>query len=101
MCDGVPPVGVVGVPACVGVLPFCLCGGRVEGRVVCVFCCVGLCSVFCVLSSVLPPFCLCVCCHSIVGLVLCFSVRVVLLWDSGDGLCVVEGRVGVVFTVRC
>lgn len=36
-------------------------------------------------------------CHSIVGLALCFSVRVVLLWNSGGGLCVV-GVVCAVFT---
>ena len=41
----------------------------------------------------------CVCCHSIVGLALCLCGRVVLLWNRGDGLCEVEGRV--VSTVRC
>ena len=46
-----------------------------------------------------PPFSLCVCCHSIVGLVWCLCDRVVSLWNSGDGLCGVEGRV--VSTVRC
>lgn len=43
------------------------------------------------------PFSLCVCCHSIVGLVLCLCDRVVSLWNSGDDSCWVEGRV--VFTV--
>ena len=36
-------------------------------------------------------------CHSIVDLVLCLCDRIVLLGNSGDGLCWVEGRV--VFTV--
>lgn len=35
----------------------------------------------------------CVLCHSIVGLVLCLCDRVASLWNSGDGLCWVEGRV--------
>lgn len=35
---------------------------------------------------------LCVCRHSIVGLGLCFCDRVVSLWNSGGGLCWVEGR---------
>lgn len=35
----------------------------------------------------------CVPCHSIVGLVLCLCGRVVLLRNSGGGLCWVEGRV--------
>ena len=39
------------------------------------------------------PFFLCVCCHSIVGLGVCLCGRVVSLWNSGDGLCWVEGRV--------
>ena len=51
------------------------------------------------LSSSLPLSTVRVLCHSIVGLVLCFCDRVVSLWNSGDGLCGVEGRV--VFTVRC
>ena len=42
---------------------------------------------------------LCVCCHSIVGLGLCLCDRVVSLWNSGDGLCWVEGCV--VFIVNC
>lgn len=40
-----------------------------------------------------PPFSLCVCCHSIVGLGLCLCDRVVSLWNSGGGLCWVEGCV--------
>ena len=44
-----------------------------------------------VLSGPSSP--LCVCCHSIVGLVLCLCDRVVSLWNSGDGLCWAEGRV--------
>lgn len=44
------------------------------------------------LLSFSPPFRLCVCCHSIVGLVLCFCDRVVSLWNGGVGLCWVEGR---------
>lgn len=46
-----------------------------------------------------PPFSFCVCCHSIVGLVLCFCGRVVSLWNSGVDLCGAEGRV--VSTVNC
>ena len=38
-------------------------------------------------------------CYSIVGLGVCLCGRVVSLWNSGDGLCVVEGRV--VSTVHC
>lgn len=60
------------------------------------FCCVlwvGRCG-----GGIVPRFPLllptvCVPCHSIVGLVLCLCDRVVLLWNSGDGLCWVEGRV--------
>lgn len=29
----------------------------------------------------------CVCCHSVVGLGWCLCVRVVSLWNGGDGLC--------------
>lgn len=36
----------------------------------------------------------CVCCHSIVDYVVCFSVRVVSLWNGGNGLCWVEERWG-------
>lgn len=50
-------------------------------------------------SRVQSPFSLCVCCHSIVGLGLCLCDRVVSLWNSGDGLCRVEGRV--VSAVHC
>lgn len=49
------------------------------------------------LRIVQSPYFLCVCCYSIVGLWLCLCGRVVSLWNSGDGLCWVEGRV--VFTV--
>jgi hypothetical protein len=62
---------------------------------------VGLCGVWNVgggrtvslssLSSPLPH--LCVCCHGIVGLGGRLCVRVVSLWNSGDGLCWVEGCV--------
>lgn len=38
-------------------------------------------------------FCFCIFCHSIVGLGLCLCDRVVSLWNSGGGLCGVEGRV--------
>ena len=38
------------------------------------------------------PFSLCVCCHSIVGLGSCLCDRVMSLWNSGGGLCWVEGR---------
>ena len=41
--------------------------------------CVGLCLAL--------LFCLCVRCHSIVGLVLCLCDRVMSLWNSGGGLC--------------
>jgi len=41
----------------------------------------------------------CVLCHGIVGLGLCLCDRVVSLWNSGDGLCWVEGCV--VSTVHC
>lgn len=50
----------------------------------------------CIVQSL---FSLCVCCHSIVGLGLCLCDRVVLLWNSGGGLCWVEGCV--VSTVHC
>ena len=49
----------------------------------------------CILFSPLPR----VLCHSIVGLVPCLCDSVVSLWNSGDGLCWVEGRV--VSTVYC
>lgn len=39
-----------------------------------------------------PPFSLCVCCHSIVGLGLCLCGRVVSLRNGGDGLCGAEER---------
>lgn len=42
-------------------------------------------------SLLLPT--VCVSCHSIVGLGLCLCDRVVSLWNSGGGLCGVEGRV--------
>ena len=59
------------------------------------------CVLFCsVLSCPALLFCLCVCCHSIVGLGWCFCDRVVSLWNSGDGLCWVEGRVVCVMAVR-
>lgn len=45
------------------------------------------------------PFTVCVLCHSIVGLGLCLCDRVMSLWNSGDGLCWVEGRVA--STVYC
>ena len=45
------------------------------------------------------PFSLCVCCHSIVDLVLCLVGTVVSLWNSGDDLCEAEGRV--VSIVHC
>nr|DAM57423.1 MAG TPA: hypothetical protein [Caudoviricetes sp.] len=44
-----------------------------------------------------PLSAVCVCCHSIVGLVLCLCDRVVSLWNSGGGFVWVEGCV--VFTV--
>ena len=63
---------------------------------------VGVCGVMPVLGLgpapcvVLLPFAspalYCVCCHSIVDLVVCFCDRVALLWDSGDGSC--AGRNG-------
>ena len=54
----------------------------------------------CLVLSCLVLLCrLCVCCHSIVGLVWRLCGRVVSLWNSGGDLCWVEGRV--VFIVRC
>ena len=102
---------VAGLPVLCVVSPFCLCGGPVEWREWCVVCCPRVrigsspshCSrPSCVASPLLsssPPSHCCVRSHSIVGLVLCLCGRVVSLWNSGDGLCWVEGRV--VFTVYC
>lgn len=59
---------------------------------------------YCLTSSrvVHSPFSLCVCCHSIVGLGLCLCDRVVSLWNSGGGLCGVEGRGGsIVYMSSC
>lgn len=50
-------------------------------------------------SSFLLPT-VCVCCHSIVGLVLCLCDRVVSLWNGGGGLCWVEGVCGVYCLLR-
>lgn len=62
----------------------------------------GTCIVLLPLVSFSPPPLSCVCCHSIVGLVLCLCGRVVSLWNSGDGLCWVEGRVvSTVYTLSC
>lgn len=90
-------------PSCVWCPPFRLFSGPVEwrGGRLCVAPVFGLGPLLHIvlaplalsLPSSAPPFRLCVCCHSIVGLVLCFCDRVVSLWDSGDGLCWVEGRV--------
>lgn len=56
-------------------------------------------------SCIVSPLLLstvCVLCHSIVGLGLCLCDRVVSLWNSGDGLCWVEGRVVfIVYTSLC
>ena len=73
-------------------------------RVVVLLCCVrrtgGVCGVCGFIVNVVflsfsfsSPFCLCVLCYSIVGLGLCLCDRVVSLWNSGGGLCWVEGRV--------
>ena len=77
------------IPSCRAALFFFVllcCVRRTEGR--CVWshceCCV----------SFPPPSVVCVRCHSIVGLGSCLCDRVVSLWNSGDGLCWVEGRVG-------
>lgn len=79
--------------------PSCLRGGPVEGRgvvrvVIPVF---GLgpapCIVLPLSRIVRSPFSSCVCCHCIVGLGLCLCDRVMSLWNSGDGVCGVEGRV--------
>ena len=78
-------------PSCVWCSPFCLCGGPVEWRGGCVCCVVPL--VSCCPRSLHGVPCLCVRCHSIVGLVPCLCDRVVSFWNSGDGLCWVEGRV--------
>lgn len=51
----------------------------------------ALCIVLLPLVLSTPPFC--VLCHGIVGLVLCLCNRVVSSWNSGGGLCWVEGRV--------
>lgn len=67
-----------------------VCGGRRAG--------VSPCSSVSLSSVFLSHRTHCVCCHSVVGLGLCLCDRVVSLWNSGDGLCRVEGRV--VFTVH-
>ena len=45
-------------------------------------------------SPCVAPVLHCVCCHSIVGLGLCFNVRVVSLWNVGGGLCSGRRAVG-------
>lgn len=49
---------------------------------------------WCAVGELCPVLlcCLCVRCHSIVGLGVRLCDGVVLLWNSGDGLCWVEGR---------
>lgn len=49
-------------------------------------------------SPLCCPTLRCVCCHSIVGLVPRLCDGVVSLWNSGDGLCWVEGRGGLYAT---
>lgn len=110
------PLSWVGVPSCrpvplvLSCFPFCvvlfpllLCvvGGEVRWCVCAVVsCCGGACGVS--LHGCLSPPSICVCCHSIVGLGLCLCDRVVSLWNSGDGLCGVEGRwVCLLSTVHC
>lgn len=85
------------VPFVSSSLLFCLCGGVWR---------VGKCGgVWCVLFPAFSSYPLlllptvCVLCHSIVGLGLCLCDRVVSLWDSGDGLCGVEGRL--LSTIYC
>lgn len=96
---------VTGIPVLCVVSPFCWHGGPVEWREGCgvvLSPCLDRVLPFILFSPlhiVLPllhctsspllfsssPFHLCVRCHSIVGLVLCFCDRVVSLWNSGDG----------------
>ena len=94
----------------VGVPPCRLPCGPIEWRGVVVVCCprvrIGYSPSHCLvplalllLSSPLLLSTVCVPCLSIVDLVPCLCDRVVSLWNSGDGLCWVEGRV--VSTVRC
>lgn len=94
--------------------PSRLLGGLVEWRGVCVvvlprvrigsgtLCCPAPFHIVCS-PRIVPAllFCLCVCCHSIVGLGLCLCDRVVSLWNGDVDLCV--GRKGVwclLFTVN-
>ena len=72
----------------VSCFPLC-CALWGRGGVVVLLCC-ELCSAVLFLSS-----CFCVRCHSIVGLCGVFSVRVVSLWNSGDGCVWVERADGV------
>lgn len=53
----------------------------------------------CFSCSPFLPSTVCVLCYSIVGLGVCLCGRVMSLWNSGDGLCWVEGRVA--STVYC
>ena len=74
-------VVVLGSAVVVGLFAIAQCGGGGLLRV-------ELCPA---LLSYLPR--LCVCCHSIVGLVPCVCDMVASLWNGGDSLCV--GRKGV------
>ena len=79
------------------------CGGVCCSALL-LLCCATLCCVlwwrvcYLIVNGCVPlllsssPLPLCVLCHGIVGLGLCFCGRVVFLWNSGDGLCV--GRNG-------
>ena len=97
-----------GTPRCPVAPLRCIPSCRVARFLFVLLCCVrrtgGWC-VCCVWSHCgrcvpfLFPSLLCVCCHSIVGLGLCVCDRVVSLWNSGGGLCWVEGRV--VYAVHC
>lgn len=61
------------------------------------------CIVLLLLRVVSPPSSLCVCCHSIVGLGLCFCGGVMSLWNGGVDLCVGwnGGVCSCVWSLRC
>nr|DAS08671.1 MAG TPA: hypothetical protein [Caudoviricetes sp.] len=103
VCAVLPRVRIgLGLALCIVPLPFTLCHSpsRCAAPLVSflfLFCLVLSCLLWvgkCSGGTVSGPLpCLCVRCHSIVDLVLCLCDRIVLLGNSGDGLCWVEWRV--------